>query len=99
MWVSALPLIPVGLGGPLVMPPTTAVLPERVPAEQTGTASGVFNTSRQIGGCPGLAVFGALVSGTAGLQHGLRISLILAAVVALAAALVVPRMATVRHDT
>ncbi|MGW2898904.1 MFS transporter [Streptomyces sp. NPDC001212] len=53
VWVSALPLIPVGLGGPLVMPPTTAVLPERVPAEQTGTASGVFNTSRQIGGCPG----------------------------------------------
>ncbi|PWI05095.1 MFS transporter [Streptomyces sp. NWU339] len=98
VWASALLLIPVGLGGPLVMPPTTAVLLEHVPAEQTGTASGVFNTSRQIGGALAVAVFGALISGTAGFQHGLRISLTLAAVVALAAALAAPRMAAARHS-
>ncbi|CAM5718411.1 MFS transporter OS=Streptomyces antimycoticus OX=68175 GN=SANT12839_031440 PE=4 SV=1 [Streptomyces antimycoticus] len=62
VWASALLLIPAGMGGPLVMPPTTAVLLEHVPAEQTGTASGVFNTSRQIGGALAVAVFGALIS-------------------------------------
>jgi predicted MFS family arabinose efflux permease len=97
VWASALLLIPVGLAGPLVMPPTTAVLLEHVPAEQTGTAGGVFNTSRQIGGALAVAVFGALISGTAGFQHGLRVSLALAAVVALAAAPPAARMAVARH--
>ncbi|MER6979620.1 DHA2 family efflux MFS transporter permease subunit, partial [Streptomyces carpinensis] len=49
VWESALLLIPVGLAGPLVMPPTTALLLEHVPAHRTGTAGGVFNTSRQVG--------------------------------------------------
>ncbi|MGW7824521.1 MFS transporter [Streptomyces puniciscabiei] len=97
VWASALLLFPVGLAGPLVMPPTTAVLLEHVPAEQTGTASGVFNTSRQIGGALAVAVFGALISGTAGFQHGLRISLTLAAVVALTAALAAIRMAAAQN--
>jgi sugar phosphate permease len=72
-------LIPIGLSGPLVMPPTTALLLEHVSADQTGTASGVFNTSRQIGGALAVAVFGALLSASAGFQHGLRISLLLTA--------------------
>ncbi|WP_436851144.1 MFS transporter [Streptomyces asoensis] len=92
VWVSALLLVPVGMAGPLVMPATTALLLERVPAEQTGTASGVFNTSRQIGGALAVAVFGALISSPAGFQHGLRISLTLAAAIALLAALAAPRL-------
>ncbi|MFC9457099.1 MFS transporter [Streptomyces sp. NPDC056983] len=87
VWATALLLIPIGLAGPLVMPPTTALLLEHIPAEQTGTASGVFNTSRQIGGALAVAVFGALISGTSGFQHGLRVSLALAAAIALLAAL------------
>ncbi|MFC9460577.1 MFS transporter [Streptomyces sp. NPDC056983] len=96
VWASALLLIPVGMAGPLVMPPTTALLLDRVPAEQTGTASGVFNTSRQIGGALAVAVFGALISGTAGFQHGLRISLVLAAAVALLAALATRNLGATR---
>jgi sugar phosphate permease len=45
----------------------------------------VFNTSRQIGGALAIAVFGALVSGQEGLVHGLRISLLIATVVAVLA--------------
>ncbi|UXY17757.1 DHA2 family efflux MFS transporter permease subunit [Streptomyces cynarae] len=97
VWASALLLIPVGLSGPLVMPATTALLLEHVPAEQTGTASGVFNTSRQIGGALAVAVFGALISARAGFQHGLRISLALAAAITLLAALAAPRMGTARR--
>ncbi|MCX5323455.1 MFS transporter [Streptomyces sp. NBC_00120] len=97
VWASALLLIPVGMAGPLVMPPTTALLLEHVPAEQTGTASGVFNTSRQIGGALAVAVFGALICAPAGFQHGLRVSLAMAAAIALLAALTTPRMGAARR--
>lgn len=97
VWASALLLIPVGMAGPLVMPPTTALLLEHVPAEQTGIASGVFNTSRQIGGALAVAVFGALISAPAGFQHGLRVSLALAAAIALLAALATPRLGAAPH--
>ncbi len=86
VWALALLMILVGLAGPLTIPPVTAVLLNSVPDHQAGTASGVFNTSRQIGGALAIAVFGALVAGQGGLVHGLRISLLLAAVVTLAAA-------------
>ncbi|MER8001636.1 MFS transporter [Streptomyces sp. NPDC095613] len=97
VWASALLLIPVGMAGPLVMPPTTALLLEHVPAEQTGTAGGVFNTSRQIGGALAVAVFGALISAPAGFQHGLRVSLVLTAVIALLAALAAGRLGAARR--
>ncbi|UGQ13959.1 MFS transporter [Yinghuangia sp. ASG 101] len=94
VWASALLLVPVGMAGPLVMPPTTALLLDAVPSEQTGTAGGVFNTSRQIGGALAVAVFGALISAPAGFQHGLRVSLAAAAAVALLAALAALHMGT-----
>jgi len=56
--LSAL-MILVGLGGPLVMPPVMALLLQAVPARRAGVASGVFNTSRQVGGALAVAVFGA----------------------------------------
>ena len=83
--VAAL-MLPVGLAGPLIMPPITAVLLNSVPDELAGTASGVFNTSRQLGGALAVAVFGALVAQPAGFAHGLRLSLTIAAVVAIGAA-------------
>jgi MFS transporter, DHA2 family, methylenomycin A resistance protein len=41
----AMLMLSVGLAGPLVMPPVTAVLLNSVPDALAGTASGVFNTS------------------------------------------------------
>ena len=79
-------MLPVGLAGPLVMPPVTAVLLNSVPDALAGTASGVFNTSRQLGGALAIAVFGALLAQPAGLTHGLRLSLLIAALVAIGAA-------------
>jgi EmrB/QacA subfamily drug resistance transporter len=86
VWGLAGLMVLVGLGGPLVMPPVTGVLLNGVPARRAGTASGVFNTSRQIGGALAVAVFGALLAGRPGFLHGVRASLLIAAVVALAAA-------------
>jgi MFS transporter, DHA2 family, methylenomycin A resistance protein len=86
VWALALLMVLVGLAGPLVMPPVTAVLLNSVPAHRAGTASGVFNTSRQIGGALAVAVFGALLANQATFLQGLRTSLLLAAGVALATA-------------
>ena len=83
--LSAL-MILIGLAGPLVMPPTMGVLLNSVPGHSSGIASGVFNTSRQVGGALAIAVFGALLARQASFMHGLRDSLILAAVVAVLAA-------------
>ncbi|MDQ3825135.1 MAG: DHA2 family efflux MFS transporter permease subunit [Actinomycetota bacterium] len=86
VWVLAVLMALVGLAGPLVMPPMTAVLLNSVPGHRVGTASGVFNTSRQVGGALAVAVFGALLANQATFLHGLRTSLLLAATVAIAAA-------------
>jgi EmrB/QacA subfamily drug resistance transporter len=83
--VAAL-MVPVGLAGPLVMPPVMALLLNAVPGSRAGTASGMFNTSRQLGGALAVAVFGALLTTPAGFVHGLRTGLLIAAAVALAAA-------------
>lgn len=85
--LSAL-MIATGLAGPLVMPPVMALLLQAVPARRAGVASGVFNTSRQVGGALAVAVFGALLANRATFVHGLRVSLLIAAAVALAAAAV-----------
>jgi sugar phosphate permease len=49
-------------------------------------ASGVFNASRQAGGALAVAVFGALLASQATFMSGLRVSLLIAVGVALAAA-------------
>ena len=83
--VAAL-MLPVGLAGPFIMPPITSVLLNSVPDSLAGTASGVFNTSRQLGGALAIAVFGALLNQPYRFLAGVRISLTIAAVVAASAA-------------
>jgi DHA2 family methylenomycin A resistance protein-like MFS transporter len=85
VWALAALMVVVGVAGPLVIPPMTAVLLNSVPGHQAGTASGVFNTSRQLGGALAIAIFGALLSVQESLMHGLRLSLLLAAGIAIAA--------------
>jgi MFS transporter, DHA2 family, methylenomycin A resistance protein len=91
-WGLALLMILTGLGGPLVMPPLTAVLLNSVPDHRAGVASGIFNTSRQAGGALAVAVFGALLASRAGFVTGLDVSLLIAAAAALAAAAVSTRL-------
>ncbi|HEX6526036.1 MAG TPA: DHA2 family efflux MFS transporter permease subunit [Streptosporangiaceae bacterium] len=86
IWALAVLMVMAGLAGPAVMPPVTGVLLNAVPGHQAGTASGVFNTSRQVGGALAVAVFGALLADRAAFMQGLRTSLLLAGGVVLAAA-------------
>lgn len=86
VWLLAIVLIPIGINGPLSMQPTTGVLLSSIPPQRVGVASGVFNTSRQIGGALAVAVFGALISGHSQFRNGLRAGMVIAAIVALTAA-------------
>jgi hypothetical protein len=61
------------------MPPLTAALLNSVPGYRAGVASGVFNTSWQVGGALAVAVVGALLANRATFAPGLRTSLLLAA--------------------
>ncbi|MFT3814260.1 MAG: MFS transporter [Acidovorax sp.] len=72
-------MVLVGLAGPFIAPPVTAVLLSSVPAELAGTASGVFNTYRQVGGALAVAVSGALLVQMPSFMAGMRASLGLAA--------------------
>jgi len=100
LWLLSVLMVLVGLGGPAVSPPATAVLLDTVPHHQAGVASGVFNTSRQVGGALAVAVFGGLLTNPDTFVRGLHVSLMLAATVtALTAVLTVslPRT-TQRHE-
>ncbi|WP_281254762.1 MFS transporter [Mycobacterium aquaticum] len=91
-------MVLVGLGGPTVSPPATAVLLDTVPRHQTGVASGVFNTSRQVGGALGVALFGGLLTNPETFVHGVHVSLLIAAgVAALTAALALSLPRTTQH--
>jgi DHA2 family methylenomycin A resistance protein-like MFS transporter len=79
LWLLAGLMVLVGLGGPTVSPPATAVLLDAVPHDQAGVASGVFNTSRQVGGALAIAVFGGLLADPATFVRGVRTSLLIAA--------------------
>ena len=62
------------------------VLLEAIPADQAGMAGGLLNSSRQVGGTLAVAVFGALISHRASFLHGMRASLLIAALALFAAA-------------
>ncbi|MAQ16200.1 MAG: MFS transporter [Sandaracinus sp.] len=64
----------VSLGSGTAMPSATSLLLNAAPADLAGTASGVLNTSRQLGGALAIAAFGALIAAL-GYDHGVRISL------------------------
>jgi MFS transporter, DHA2 family, methylenomycin A resistance protein len=79
-WVVALVMVPVGVGGSFTVPPIIALIMDHVPAERAGTASGVINTARQLGGSLGVAVFGAVVSAQdfmGGLRAGLGVTAVM----------------------
>jgi DHA2 family methylenomycin A resistance protein-like MFS transporter len=76
-------MVLVGVGGSFTVPPTTALILDSVPHHRAGTASGVFNTFRQMGGSLGVAAFGAVVAGQASFLAGLHVSLTTTAILVL----------------
>jgi MFS transporter, DHA2 family, methylenomycin A resistance protein len=81
-----LALIPAGAGMGFALPSLTVVMLDAIPADQAGMAGGLLNSSRQVGGTLAVAVFGALIAHRATFLSGMRVSLLIAAVVLFAAA-------------
>lgn len=86
VWLVAVLMMPVSLGGALAVPAMTGLLLQSVEPEQAGLASGVLNTFRQFGGALAVAVFGALIAQPDTFLHGMRISLMSGVVLLVATA-------------
>jgi MFS family permease len=98
----AAPTVIVGLGGGLVIVPTSVAAMSGVAADRHGVAAALLNVSRQLGGALGLAVISAIVAGTttrfaaagngaataltAGFHAGFVVSAVLTAVAAVTSA-------------
>jgi DHA2 family methylenomycin A resistance protein-like MFS transporter len=74
-----------GLATPVTVVAATVAVMEASPAEKAGTASAVFNVSRQVGNAMGVALFGTLVGTANGITGGLHVSAVIAAVAFLSA--------------
>ena len=84
-----------GLGMALTMTPSAAAATRSVPVDKAGVGSAVLNAFRQVGGSVGIALIGAIMAAEAGgrrtveaFMDGFEISLLVAAGIALAGALV-----------
>jgi DHA2 family methylenomycin A resistance protein-like MFS transporter len=74
--VLVLLMVPVAFAGSFAVPALTMLLMGSVPAERAGTAAGILNTARQVGGALSVAITGALVSGPGSFASGMHVALI-----------------------
>ena len=73
--MMALPMLLMGVGVGLVVPPMTSSVPGTVDRAQSGVASGALNATRQAGSVLGVALYGALIAGPGALTSGTRAAL------------------------
>jgi EmrB/QacA subfamily drug resistance transporter len=69
-WELVSSLVGIGLGLGAVIAPLADIVLARVPAQDAGSASGVFNTGLQLGNSIGIAVIGVIFFGLLGSQSG-----------------------------
>lgn len=76
-------LLLIGFGVSLTVPALMAAVISAVPKEQTGAASGALNSSRQLGATLGVAILGAMLSGSESFMAGMQVSFVVTAVILL----------------
>jgi len=86
-WLTALPMLAIGLSAGLITPAATATMMAAIGKDRAGVAAGVLNAARQTGAALGVAVFGALLTVRPYFAAGLHAALWLATAVSLAAAI------------
>jgi MFS transporter, DHA2 family, methylenomycin A resistance protein len=90
-WALCLQTVAISSGLGLLVPPLTSTLLGSVEKSRSGIAAGVLNATRQTGSVLGVALFGSLVGHAEAFVAGLHASLVIAAFVLLAAAVVIWR--------
>ncbi|MEM9243809.1 MAG: MFS transporter [Pseudomonadota bacterium] len=93
-----LPFAIIGSGLSFTMPAATIAIIRSVSHHQAGMASGVFNTSRQIGSLIGVAVFGTIIAVSSTFISGMELTLIIAVGVLLLASLLTMLMSEQRGE-
>ncbi|WP_323187972.1 MFS transporter [Streptomyces sp. NBC_01264] len=95
------PMMAAGFGTSFALTGTTATVMSAAPDTHAGTASALFNTTRQIGSAAGVALGGSLLVSSTDFTEGVRLSLGIGAaaylLAALIAALCVPRATLTRE--
>jgi len=94
VWVIALVMVPIGVGGSFTVPPLTALILNQVAVERAGTASGVLNTARQLGRSLGVAVFGAVIATQGSFVAGAKLDLRVTAALLVLVGVLVLRLRT-----
>jgi MFS transporter, DHA2 family, methylenomycin A resistance protein len=93
-----LPLLGIGAGVPLILPPVTSVLLASVARSQVGLASATLNAGRQIGAAAGVAVLGSLLSANQNFVAGFRVAMIVSGAVFMLGCLLAMRFIPTRTD-
>ena len=76
-------MVMIGGGIGLTVPPMTSALLATVDRKQSGVASGVLNTTRQLGSVIGVALFGSLIANRDQFIPSLRVALYISVIVLL----------------
>jgi len=77
-------LVAMGAGLGLVIPPLTSSLLGSVERERSGVASGLLNTTRQVGSVIGVSLFGSLIGGHHHFIPALHVALVVSGVLVFA---------------
>ncbi len=86
-WTICVPLVAMGGGLGLLVPPMTATLLGSVEKSRSGIAAGVLNSTRQTGSVLGVALFGSLIGGQGdAFLFGTRAALLISALLLIGAA-------------
>lgn len=88
---TLVPLMVIGGGLGLLVPPLTATLLGSVEKSRSGIAAGVLNATRQTGSVLGVALFGSLLSQPDRFMHGAHFALTISAALLVAASVVIWR--------
>ena len=86
-WIIFVPLVAMGGGLGLLVPPMTSALLGSVEKARSGVAAGVLNSTRQTGSVLGVALFGSLLAGQVdAFLFGTRVALMISAALLICAA-------------
>jgi DHA2 family methylenomycin A resistance protein-like MFS transporter len=85
-WALCVPLIGMGCGIALSVPPLTSALLGSVQKSRSGLAAGVLNSARQTGSVLGVALFGSLIGQTNDFIFGMRAAFVISALLLVCAA-------------
>jgi DHA2 family methylenomycin A resistance protein-like MFS transporter len=82
VWLGLI-MLPIGLGSSLGIAPALVSMLRATPRENSGVASGIFNTGRQVGSLLGVAVLGAFLGSEAHFLRGFHAAVLLSSALVL----------------